>query len=261
MEELSFKNETDVQQNLDQLLPPREVFVSTVFMMQDSANIFELTPTERLLVLKNVFNLMDIDQAKDRIADRKRQIQTEKKILSDTTQMDVKLQSYVDTLLTTIASMLAVHLDLGDMQAMRDFYDEVQLVRDKISIMGFDLGARDDVIVTHIREKLEQYQREESILLHQKETSDLEIQKITAQKSSLRQELHTISVTFSDCQKEIDALQAISLEDLHKQEQALQEQEHAIRNAVDHQRINTFAGSIFSDWHTMYRYITDVINE
>lgn len=112
MEELSFKNETDVQQNLDQLLAPREVFVSTVFMMQDSANIFELTPTERLLVLKNVFNLMDIDQAKDLIADRKRQLQTEKKVLSDTAQMDTKLQSYVSTLLSTIQSLLAVQLDL-----------------------------------------------------------------------------------------------------------------------------------------------------
>lgn len=106
MEEVSFKNETDVQQSLDQLLPPRQVFVSTVFLMQDSPNIFELTPTERLLVLKNVFNLLDIDQAKDIIADRKRQLQTEKKVLSDTGQMDQKLQSNVSALLDAIHILL-----------------------------------------------------------------------------------------------------------------------------------------------------------
>ncbi len=106
MEEVSFKNETDVQQSLDQLLPPRHVFVSTVFLMQDSPNIFELSPTERLLVLKNVFNLLDIDQAKDMIADRKRQLQTEKKVLSDTAQIDQKLQTNVSALLDAIHTLL-----------------------------------------------------------------------------------------------------------------------------------------------------------
>lgn len=134
MDEIAFKNETDVQQSLDQLLPPRQVFVSTVFLMQDSPNIFELTPTERLLVLKNVFNLLDIDQAKDIIADRKRQLQTEKKILSDTSQMDQKLQSNADNLLDALQELFSVALDLGDIQGLRDFYDEIVLVRDKISI-------------------------------------------------------------------------------------------------------------------------------
>lgn len=106
MEEIPFKNETDVQQSLDQLLPPRQVFVSTVFLMQDSLNIFELTPTERLLVLKNVFNLLDIDQAKGIISDRKRQLQTEKKILSDTAQIDQKLQTNVSALVDAVQRLL-----------------------------------------------------------------------------------------------------------------------------------------------------------
>jgi len=57
-EEITFKNEIDTQQTLNTILPPREVFMNTVFMMQDSANIFELAPAERLTVLKNVFNLL-----------------------------------------------------------------------------------------------------------------------------------------------------------------------------------------------------------
>jgi hypothetical protein len=35
--------------------PPKEVFVSTIFLLQDSENIFEMQPSERLEVLKNVF--------------------------------------------------------------------------------------------------------------------------------------------------------------------------------------------------------------
>ena len=47
--------ETDLQQHLDSILPPQEVFESTIFLLQDSKNIFEMQPAERLEVLKNVF--------------------------------------------------------------------------------------------------------------------------------------------------------------------------------------------------------------
>lgn len=57
-DEITFKNETDLQQNLQTFLPPREVIMNTIFLMQDSENIFELTPIERLSILKNVFNLL-----------------------------------------------------------------------------------------------------------------------------------------------------------------------------------------------------------
>ncbi|MBQ5945762.1 hypothetical protein IJL65_05350 [bacterium] len=58
MEEISFKNETDLQTTFEGLLPPKEVFLSTVFLLQDADNIFEMRPADRLIVLKNVFNLL-----------------------------------------------------------------------------------------------------------------------------------------------------------------------------------------------------------
>jgi hypothetical protein len=54
-EEIVMKNETDLQQSLDQLLPPKPVFLSTIFLLQDADNIFEMQPADRLTVLKNVF--------------------------------------------------------------------------------------------------------------------------------------------------------------------------------------------------------------
>jgi hypothetical protein len=58
LEEVTFKNETDLQTSLETLLPPKEVFLSTVFLLQDADNIFEMRPADRLIVLKNVFNLL-----------------------------------------------------------------------------------------------------------------------------------------------------------------------------------------------------------
>jgi hypothetical protein len=58
LEEITFKNETDLQTTFEGLLPPKEVFLSTVFLLQDADNIFEMRPADRLIVLKNVFNLL-----------------------------------------------------------------------------------------------------------------------------------------------------------------------------------------------------------
>jgi hypothetical protein len=58
LEEIPFKNESDLQASLEALLPPKEVFLSTVFLLQDADNIFEMRPADRLIVLKNVFNLL-----------------------------------------------------------------------------------------------------------------------------------------------------------------------------------------------------------
>ena len=73
LDEVIFKNDTDLQQNLTDFLPPREVFTTTTFLMQDSANMFEMTPAERIDVFKNIFGLLNIDEAKDVISDAKKE--------------------------------------------------------------------------------------------------------------------------------------------------------------------------------------------
>lgn len=90
---------------------------------------------------------------------------------------------------------------------MCDFYDEVYMIRDKINIVGFDLGAWDDTLLDSLREKVENYQRQESVLLHEKDASDAEIQNINTQKLVLDNDLYTTTLALSDCQKQIDEVQ------------------------------------------------------
>lgn len=66
------KNETDVQATLESFLPPKEVFLSTTMLLQDSTNVFELQPTERISLFKEIFGLLSIDSATDRINDERR---------------------------------------------------------------------------------------------------------------------------------------------------------------------------------------------
>ena len=102
-DEISFKNETDLQQNLQTFLPPREVIMNTIFLMQDSENIFELTPIDRLTILKNVFNLMGIDEAKEVLADKKREIRYKIKSTTDISKYDEKLKNNIQNYLSTFA--------------------------------------------------------------------------------------------------------------------------------------------------------------
>jgi hypothetical protein len=72
-----------------------------VFLLQDSENVFELQPVDRLIVMKNIFNLIGIDDIKDKISDKRREIQTTLKIKSDTSRFDSKiktiLSNYIDS--------------------------------------------------------------------------------------------------------------------------------------------------------------------
>jgi DNA repair exonuclease SbcCD ATPase subunit len=109
-EEIVMKNETDLQQSLDQLLPPKPVFLSTMFLLQDSENIFEMQPAERLTVLKNVFGLLGIDEAKEQVQDKKRELSYKLKALQDQSHQNAKLRKFLKNLYTDYQSLQASDL-------------------------------------------------------------------------------------------------------------------------------------------------------
>lgn len=97
---IDFKNEIDLQQTLNSLLPPMEVFLGTQMLMQDTPNIFELEPKDRLEIFKNVFNLLGIDEAKEKIAERKRELAAMIKARADTSAYDQKIKQSITLLIS-----------------------------------------------------------------------------------------------------------------------------------------------------------------
>lgn len=73
-ERIESKNETDVQSTLDSFLPLQEVFLSTSMLLQDSDNVFDLAPAERISLFKEIFGLLSIDSATDRINDERKAV-------------------------------------------------------------------------------------------------------------------------------------------------------------------------------------------
>lgn len=70
----SFKQERELQLNLDDILPPKDVTSSTFFIQQDWDNIFEVDVSSRINTLKKIFGIMWIDDAKKIIDEQKREV-------------------------------------------------------------------------------------------------------------------------------------------------------------------------------------------
>ena len=69
----NFKQEKEFQNNLNDILPPKEVATSTFFIQQDGENIFEVDANSRINILKKIFGIMWIDDAKKIIDEKKRE--------------------------------------------------------------------------------------------------------------------------------------------------------------------------------------------
>jgi DNA repair exonuclease SbcCD ATPase subunit len=92
LDEIIFKSDTELQNTIQDLLPPKEVLTTTQFLLQDSDNFFAMTPADRITVFKNIFNLLSIDDAKDKIAEERRDIQSRIRIMQDSDESDKHLQ-------------------------------------------------------------------------------------------------------------------------------------------------------------------------
>lgn len=145
------KNETDVQATLESFLPPREVFLSTTMLLQDSANVFELQPTDRIALFKEIFGLLSIDSATDRINEERRNATATLKAKWDITIANKKLQEYLKNLVE-YGKALVEQKDISSesVSKLRPAIEEIELIYEKISINEFSLGGERTSIINEM---------------------------------------------------------------------------------------------------------------
>ncbi len=239
-EEIAFKNETDLQQTLQTILPPREVIMNTIFLMQDSDNIFELTPLDRLTILKNVFNLMGIDEAKDVLADKKREIRYKIKATTDISKYDEKLKTNIQGYLSLFQQTKELLKNDIDTKAYQKFFDERKIIEEKIQITDFSLKDfptdREQNLYVHIEQKKSQEQK----TIHQLETIQKAIeqdqQKIKEQQAK-EKEYETIITNF---QKKIEHIDEKTIEALKTRRSEITNQQHTSEQQIPKQKIWDF---------------------
>lgn len=158
LQEVTMKNEADLQQHLNMLLPPQEVFVSTIFLLQDSQNIFEMQPSERLEVLKNVFWLLSIDESKEIVKDKRTEVRYQIKAYQDTSAYEDKLQRYLDQILHYLTSLENNEISKQFLWGVVSQKEELEIFKEKLSINNFSFPEELSSFVPLVEGKVKEIQ-------------------------------------------------------------------------------------------------------
>jgi len=192
-----FKQEKEIQEHLNLLLPPKEVALSTIFLPQSSENIFELTPSARINILKKVFGIMWIDEAKKLIDEKKKELYGMIKAKEDTSSYKEKFEKLFSSILEIRKNIENYSFwELDEFIKNKDEIGEdlFDINLDKISILNVDF---DSILLTNknkkeeILKKKEQYKNiEKQIVEKEKEWEQIQAKLKNIEKEiSLTNEL------------------------------------------------------------------------
>ena len=221
LEEITFKNETDLQTSLETLLPPKEVFLSTVFLLQDADNIFEMRPADRLIVLKNVFNLLWIDDAKEKVQEKKKEVWYKLKALQDHSLQDNKLRANLKSLWNSIKS-LETDDELKDILSVNDeFFENIEWFFDQISLNDFSLTWL-EYSPFEKAENLIQTKVDAVIKLDaQLNEFNQQVSALNQQKSQISRDIQMAKINISELQKKIENIDAKKWNELKEKKMEL----------------------------------------
>lgn len=128
--------ESTQQKELDNflatMLPPKEVILSSCVLVQESDNIFEMSPATRIAVFKELFQLLDIDHIREHLADKKRQLQTRRLVLQEDTWLEQSLHLLIEKMQSKI-TILKQHTHTATEWAINTFLSQ-PLLHDLVTL-------------------------------------------------------------------------------------------------------------------------------
>ena len=240
LEEISFKNETDLQTSLEALLPPKEVFLSTVFLLQDADNIFEMRPADRLIVLKNVFNLLWIDDAKEKVQEKKKEIWYKLKALQDHSLQDNKLRVNLKSLWNNLKALeeddeLKIILSVND-----EFFENIEWFFDQISLNDFSLNWLEPSPFEKA-ENLIQTKMDAVIKLDaQLNEFNQQISALNQHKNQISKDILATKSNISDLQKKIENIDAKKWNELKEKKMELYQKCENLDKNADYSKFKEF---------------------
>lgn len=216
LEEIVMKNGNDLQQNLNQLLPPEPVFLSTIFLLQDAENIFEMQPAERLIVLKNVFGLLGIDEAKEQVNEERKQTENKIKYLQDQSLQNSKLNKRLAE-----AYELNTHIHLPQKNT---FFEDLHPLIKQLSLQDFSLNGLE---LQLYKEYFQQLQSQEKELIADKAKQE-QLQKQISEKSHIIKEYQEkekkLNEEIAHLEQRIASIDVQKIETIKQEKLALYEQ-------------------------------------
>ncbi len=204
LEEIPFKNETDCQSTLEFLLPPKEVFLSTVFLLQDADNIFEMRPADRLIVLKNVFNLLWIDDAKEKVQEKKKEVWYKLKALQDHSLQDNKLRANLKSLWSNLKTLEEDEELKSILSENNEFFENIEWFFDQISLSDFSLNWLDNSPFEKAQNLIQT--KMDAVIKLDTQLNELQQQlsNLNTQKQKIWNDISSTKLNIADLQKKIE---------------------------------------------------------
>lgn len=237
IEEIKFKNETDLQLHLTSFLEPREVFLSTVFLMQDNDNIFEMVPADRLNVLKNVFGLIGIDEAKDKIMEKKREIVAQIKANEDNSKYDLKLRNLIEEYLAWFEELTKFWNERVNVDDYKEFFNDMEMIKEKINANEFEIWNFPVELNQILDDKIEIAKSEYNKILNQKENLIKNKEEILSQERLLNKEKIELANNSKVFEEKIKSLDETKVNELKKKKIIQQASMDAINQWVKNKEI------------------------
>lgn len=246
LSEIEFTNSKEVDNAIQDLLPPKELVLSRNFLMQESMSVFELAPGDRVQVFKHLFWLLGIDEAKEKLADRRRELQTTIQVKSDQNTQSQKLRTTLDEIRDWVQKISANRIlptdiaTIRNAQTTRPFYADLSLLTDNIQIAEFGVESADYDQLVGIQKKLDQ-----QILTLA--SSKGKAEQIKLQLQTNKQQLITREQEKNDLEKSIQLLDVqlwdsaiIQDQDVEKKIAALQSQITTSTDSIPYEKFADF---------------------
>ncbi len=256
LEEIKFKSSAEAQKHLDELLPPRHVFLNTNFLMQEWENIFQLTPAERINVFKNIFNLIGIDHAKDIILDNKKQVQTYIKAKQDLSIYDNKLHSKIKELSSNNIENIQEFFS----ENTKSFIDETVYFQDKISIKEFSMDEVDFQDFDNAKIHFDTQKRNYQELITQKENLKNQIKSTEEKISNLEETKKQKQAEKKQLEDFVQSIDKNKIKSLQEKKNSLLEKQNQIEKSINYQLFSDYGYEV-NDIYEAYQKLHNLKSE
>lgn len=205
----NFKQERELQDNLNSLLPNKEVALSTIFLPQNSENIFEIEPSNRINILKKVFWIMWIDDAKKIIDDKRKEIAWEVKWRENIENYKNRFSQIIEKIKKISENIQNEELNTYLIENI--FSDnKLELDIEKVSKINFNIDKllqnnKDNIekILTKNEEykQIKEHFENKKILLQKLEKQKKEIDEEIKWTKKIQQQLEDIKIKYQEIEK------------------------------------------------------------
>lgn len=191
-----YKNESDLNNDLKNLLPLREVFVNRNIFLQDSEDIFQVQEAERLKIFKNIFSLLDIDSIKEELSGRAREIKWMILAKKNTDNHNQSFSKYISSLVK-LNSEAKNFINLPELKSINTWVSENEVFLDKMTMDWLDINHL--TIEKYIYDKIAEIKTNYQAVFTQK-------QVLASQISSNQSEIRNINSQIFDNKNQINIL-------------------------------------------------------